>query len=177
MKTRYVRNVRFLIKGLLGYMAYVSVLPTWLSPLLNKIRGVHIENIFRTYIAPNVLIDSLYPELVTIEEEVYLTRGVKIISHFNPTRPIAKILGRETIQGRVRLKKGSFLGVNAIILPDVTIGECAVVAAGAVVTRDVPDYAVVAGNPAGIIGDIRKSNMSLFIPSSSNRGHSRSPAN
>ncbi len=53
--------------------------------------------------------------------------------------------------GKVRVKKNAWLGMNVTICPGVTIGEYAVVAAGAVVTKDVPDYAVVGGVPAKVI--------------------------
>lgn len=51
----------------------------------------------------------------------------------------------------VRIKKGAWIGARAIILPGVIIGENAVVGAGSIVTKDVPDNAVVVGNPAKII--------------------------
>ncbi|MCP9751942.1 acyltransferase [Ferruginibacter sp. HRS2-29] len=51
----------------------------------------------------------------------------------------------------VNIKSKAWIGFNCIILKGVTIGEGAVVAAGSVVTKDVPDYAVVAGNPATIV--------------------------
>lgn len=53
--------------------------------------------------------------------------------------------------GKVVIKKNAWIGMNATICPGVTIGEYAVVAAGAVVTKDVPDYAVVGGVPAKVI--------------------------
>lgn len=53
--------------------------------------------------------------------------------------------------GKVLIKKNAWLGMNVTICPGVTIGEYAVVAAGAVVTKDVPDYAVVGGVPAKVI--------------------------
>ena len=53
--------------------------------------------------------------------------------------------------GKVLIKKNAWLGMNVTISPGVTIGEYAVVAAGAVVTKDVPDYAVVGGVPAKVI--------------------------
>lgn len=53
--------------------------------------------------------------------------------------------------GKVTIKKNAWIGMNATICPGVTIGEYAVVAAGAVVTKDVPDYAVVGGVPAKVI--------------------------
>ena len=53
--------------------------------------------------------------------------------------------------GKVTVKKNAWIGMNVTICPGVTIGEYAVVAAGAVVTRDVPDYAVVGGVPARVI--------------------------
>ena len=53
----------------------------------------------------------------------------------------------------VVIKDHAWIGARAIILPGVTVGEGAVVAAGAVVTRSVPDYAVVGGVPAKVIGE------------------------
>ena len=53
--------------------------------------------------------------------------------------------------GRVLVKKNAWIGMNVTICPGVTIGAYAVVAAGAVVTKDVPDYAVVGGVPAKVI--------------------------
>lgn len=50
------------------------------------------------------------------------------------------------------LRQGCSIGVNATILPDLTIGAWSMVAAGAVVTRDVPDFALVLGSPARIAG-------------------------
>ena len=53
--------------------------------------------------------------------------------------------------GKVTIKKNAWLGIGVTVCPGVTIGKYAVVAAGAVVTKDVPDYAVVGGVPAKII--------------------------
>lgn len=155
MKIKYNKSLMFLIKGFLGYVAYLVIMPSWLSPLIHRIRGVKIHDLKKTYIAPNVLIDSLFPELLTIEEEVYITRGSKILTHFNPTDPQKIIIGKESIKKSVYIKKGAFIGVGAIVMPGVTIGECAVVGSGAVVTKDVSDFAIVGGNPARLIGDIR----------------------
>lgn len=155
MKSRYFRSFSFVCKGALGYLAYVSVWPVSLAPLLNKMRGVRIGRVSKVYIAPNVLIDTLYPERVTIEDDVYLTRGVKILAHFNPTIPMKELIGKDSIVKDTVIRRGAFVGVNAVINPGVTVGEMAVVAAGAVVVKDVPDYAIVGGNPAVVIGDIR----------------------
>ena len=54
----------------------------------------------------------------------------------------------------IRVKTGSWIGANAIILPGVSIGKNSVVAAGSVVTKSVADYKVVAGNPANVIKDL-----------------------
>lgn len=59
-----------------------------------------------------------------------------------------------TITRPVRVGKGAWIGARVIILKGVTIGECAVVGAGSVVTRDVPPHAVVAGNPARVVREL-----------------------
>ncbi|WP_291390297.1 site-2 protease family protein [Devosia sp.] len=61
------------------------------------------------------------------------------------------------------VRRGAALGSNSTIVCGVTIGENALVGAGAVVTKDVPDFAIVAGVPARVIGDVRGKS---FIPSS-----------
>lgn len=156
MRIKYNTNIGFIWKALLSNLAYICIYPAFLCPLLHKIRGVKIGSPFNLYISTNVHIDSLFPELVTVEDEVYITRGVKILSHYNPTPPQQEIIGKETIKGSVHIKRGAFIGVSSIILPNATIGECALIAAGSVVTKDIPDFAIAAGNPAIIIGDIRE---------------------
>lgn len=155
-RTNYAGSVSFLWKALLGYAAYYVFFPMWLPALLNKWRGVKIANVRKTYIAPNVLIDTIYPEAVTVEDEVYLTRGVKVIAHFNPTNPIVELTGIESQVRPVKIGYGTFVGVNAIILPGVELGRMCLVGAGAVVTKSAPDFSVLAGNPAIVIGDVRE---------------------
>ena len=54
--------------------------------------------------------------------------------------------------GTIKIKDGAWIGAGAIVLPGVTVGRKSIVGAGAVVTKDVPDYTIVAGNPAKMIG-------------------------
>jgi len=152
MKNKYFTNIGFLLKGVLGYISYVAIYPSFLAPLIHKIRGVNIVNVHNVYIAPNVVIDSIFPEKLTIEDNVYITRGVKILCHTNYTPPLQKLFKAENIVKPVLIKSGSFIGVNSIILPGITIGKCSIVAAGAVVTKNVPDYTIFGGNPAKKIG-------------------------
>lgn len=98
-------------------------------------------------------------EGVIIEDEVFIGHGVMFI---NDTYPRAAnedgSLQTESdwkvIETRIRRKAS--IGSNATILAGVTIGEQALVGAGAVVTKDVPDHAIVTGVPARVTGDVRK---------------------
>ena len=84
---------------------------------------------------------------IEFEDGVSLAPGVRIatINHdFNERHT-------KYTYGKVTIKKNAWLGIGVTVCPGVTIGKYAVVAAGAVVTKDVPDYAVVGGVPAKII--------------------------
>jgi acetyltransferase-like isoleucine patch superfamily enzyme len=152
----YFTNLSFLKKGLLGYLAYVSIAPPWLSAWLHKKRGVRINDHKTVYIAPSVVIDSSFPEHVSIGDHVYITRGAMVLSHTSFTPPTQKIVGCEFTIGDVIIEEGAYIGVKAVVLPSVRIGRCAVIGAGAVVTNDVPPYSIVGGVPARIIGDVRE---------------------
>ena len=83
-------------------------------------------------------------QFTLIEDDVFLAPGVMIA---NDRHPIC----RECLKGPT-IKRGARIGINATLLPEVVIGEGALVAAGAVVTRDVPPGTVVVGNPARVVG-------------------------
>lgn len=92
---------------------------------------------------------------VIIEDEVFIGHGVMFTDDRNPysTTEAGTIQGAsDWIAEPPLVKSGASIGSNATILPGVTIGTGALVGAGAVVTRDVPDGAVVVGNPARIHG-------------------------
>jgi acetyltransferase-like isoleucine patch superfamily enzyme/dTDP-4-dehydrorhamnose 3,5-epimerase-like enzyme len=84
---------------------------------------------------------------VTLEDDVFVGPNATFT---NDRRPRSRQHPERF--ARTRVKQGASIGANATVLPGITIGEHAMVGAGAVVTRDVPDYATVVGNPATIIG-------------------------
>lgn len=86
------------------------------------------------------------PEYTVIEDDAWLGPSVVVT---NAKYPLSKDV-KETLAGPV-IRKGAKIGANATILPGVVIGVNSLVGAGSVVTRDVPDNAVVAGNPAKLI--------------------------
>lgn len=85
---------------------------------------------------------------ITIEDDVMIGPRVNITSEDHPT-DVAK---RKTlVPGAVLIKKNAWIGAGATILPGVTVGENAVVAAGAVVRHDIPPNTVVGGIPAKLL--------------------------
>jgi UDP-2-acetamido-3-amino-2,3-dideoxy-glucuronate N-acetyltransferase len=98
-------------------------------------------------------------EGVTIEDEVFIGHGVMFTNDLYPSAVNTDgRLQTETDWNVVetRVKRRAAIGSNVTIMAGVTIGEHSLVGAGAVVTRDVPDYAVVVGVPARVIGDVRE---------------------
>jgi acetyltransferase-like isoleucine patch superfamily enzyme len=136
--------------------------------LLSKITGFEIDattTVFppfqinygkNTRIGKNVFInfDCVFLDLggITIEDGVMLAPKVSLLSEGHPNA----VDDRQTLTtGSIHIKRNAWIGANATILQGVTVGENAVVAAGAVVTKDVPANTVVGGIPAKIIKTIQ----------------------
>lgn len=81
---------------------------------------------------------------VTVEDDVFLGPSCVLTNVSNPRSQI----NRHSLYEKTLIKRGATIGANATIVCGVTIGRYAFVGAGSVVTKDVPDYALVVGNPA-----------------------------
>ena len=98
---------------------------------------------------------SFICEGVTIEDEVFIGHGVIFINDRYPRATAKGQLQTEADWNlrTTRVKRGASIGSGALIMCDLTIGENALIAAGAVVTHDVPDHSIVVGVPARMMRD------------------------
>lgn len=161
-----LRETSFSTKELLVRMNNSSS-PEEIRNLLGQITGAIIDQtttVFtplyinygkNTTIGKNVFInfDCTFLDLggIIIEDSVLIAPKVSLLSEGHPVSPDQR---HSLVPGHIHIKKNAWIGANATILPGVTIGENAIVAAGAVVSQDVPDNTVVGGIPAKIIKSI-----------------------
>lgn len=137
MTDEYQEILKELFGDNLGEGSYVN------APVL----GVCLD---RIKIGKNVVINSNMLAMarggITIEDDVQIAANVQLLTNNHdpyerrilPCRPIL-------------IKKGAWIGAGATILPGICVGANAIVGAASVVTKDVPDYAVVVGNPARVV--------------------------
>jgi len=160
-----LREEAFAVKVLLNQMNNSSN-PEEITDFLSRILGKKIQDvavftpIYINYgknisIGKNVFInfDCTFLALggITIEDDVLIGPKVNLITENHPLNPKDR---KGLICKSILIKNNAWIGANATILPGVTIGENAVVAAGAVVSKDVPDNSIVGGIPAKFIKTI-----------------------
>lgn len=111
----------------------------WIKITSLRLKGVDISYDAKLSLKSNI--DFTNPKGIHIDDGSYVAFGATILSH-----DFCRAVHLDTYIG-----KNCFIGANAMVLPGVRIGDGAVVAAGAVVTKDVPGATIVAGNPAAVI--------------------------
>lgn len=161
-----MREASFFTKKLLVQMNNASN-PDEIRKLLSQITGSEIDEsvaVFtplyinygkHTKIGKNVFINfnCTFLDLggITIEDGVLIAPNVNLLSEGHPIDPKSR---HALVPKAIHIKKNAWIGAGATILHGVTIGENSVVAAGSVVSKDVPDNVVVGGTPAKIIKKI-----------------------
>jgi len=147
LKFKVVR--RRLITQILQDLAFICPWP--FRPSLHRARGVEIGK--DVYIGSLVVLDDAYPEYIKIGDRAQLSAGVKILAHDSSFRNVFE-RNLPTYIGPVIIKRNVYVGSGALILPGVTIGENAIIGAGAVVASDIPPRSVVVGVPAKVVDTI-----------------------
>lgn len=141
--------------------------PTEIRNFLGQITGAKIDDTVAVFtplyinygknikIGKNVFInfDCIFLDLggITIDDGVLLAPRVSLLSEGHPISPSER---HSLIPKPIHIKKNAWIGANASILQGVTIGENSVVAAGSVVSSDVPDNVIVGGIPAKVLKKI-----------------------
>ena len=132
---------RTILKDLFGEIGEDSYVSTPISSIACA-PEIHIGN--RVYINGGCLFMARGG--ITIEDDVQIAANVQLISNNHDPYERQILLCKPVL-----IRQGAWIGAGASILPGVCVGKYAIVGAGSVVTKDVPDYAVVVGNPASVV--------------------------
>jgi acetyltransferase-like isoleucine patch superfamily enzyme len=127
----------------------VRVAPVGIRNVLHRWRGVRMGR--DCFIDPNAILETAYPENITLGDDVRVTAGAIVMTHIKAPHLLRDRGYVPVVLRPVVLSSHCFIGVNAVVMPGVTVGEGAVVTSGSVVLADVPPFTVVSGNPARIV--------------------------
>ena len=121
---------------------------------LHRLRGAKIGK--GCFIDPTAIIETAYAENISIGVDVRIAAKAVIMTHIKPPHYHVENRISPIVSKPVVIEDYAFIGIGAIIMPNVTIGKSSIVSSGSVVLSDVPEYSMVAGNPATVIRKLNK---------------------
>lgn len=131
----------------LGHLARLA--PRGVDLLVHRWRGVKIGR--GCFVDPSATLETAYPENITLGDDVRVAAGAIIMTHIKGPHYLRQIGVVPSVNAPVVVEDHAFIGVNAVIMPGVTVGKASVVVSGAVVLSNVPPYTIVSGNPAKVV--------------------------
>lgn len=153
---QFLKNIyHALLLNMMNWVILEPINPRMLRPVLLRLMGAKVGK--GVFIGDHVKVDLNHADQIELEDHVHIASGTRLLCHqrdlsnYYVGDDYAK-LGYKL--GKIHMKKGSLVGMESMIMPGVTIGEGALVGAGSLVTKDVPDWTIATGRPAKVVKSI-----------------------
>lgn len=152
----FFRNMyHALLLSMMNWVIFEPINPRLLRPFLLRRLGCKVGH--GVFIGDHVSIDENHADYIILEDHVHIAGGTRLLCH---QRDLSNYyIGGDYAKlgyklGIIHMKKGSLIGMESFVMPGVTIGEGAIVGAGSLVTKDIPDWTIATGRPAKVIKQI-----------------------
>ncbi len=122
-----------------------NYMPPKLNSFFFKLSGVTF-NFSRVWIGNRCYFDTMFPENITIKDNVCISFGVTIVCHFDPSESI-KNHPIKKYKKKVVIEEGVFIGPNSTIMPGVTLKKNSFIMAGSIVSKSTRESSIISGNP------------------------------
>lgn len=155
---KFFGNIRLkFLEGMLDWSILEPIEPRLLRPFILRRMGCKVGK--GCFIGDYVRVDTSHTDMITIEDSVSIASGSRLLCHQRDFTNYC--VGDDYMKlgytvKPIHLKKGCLIGMESFVMPGVTVGEGAVVGAGSLVSKDVPDWCVAVGRPAKVVKEIPK---------------------
>lgn len=145
----------FLLKYCMNLAILSPLNPRKIRPWVLRKVGCHVGK--DVFIGSQVYIDAGHADLIYIDDHAHVTARTVLLCHKRELKGYC--VGDDYAKlpykvGKIHLKKGCSTGTDTLIMPNVTIGEGAIIGAGSLVTKDIPDWTIAIGRPAKVVKQI-----------------------
>lgn len=144
-----------LLNNMMDWVIFDPIAPRMLRPWLLRRMGANVGK--GVFIGDHCHFDQNHANLITIEDHAHIASGTRLLCHqrdlsnYRIGDDYAKLGYR---LAPIHMKRGSLVGMESFVMPGVTIGEGAIVGAGSLVSKSVPNWTIAVGRPAKVVKQI-----------------------
>ena len=144
-----------LLQSMMDWVIFTPIAPRMLRPWLLRRMGATVGK--GVFIGDHCKFDLNHADLITLDDHAHVASGTRLLCHqrnlsnYCVGDDYAKLGYRIA---PIHMKKGSLVGMESFVMPGTTIGEGAIVGAGSLVSKDIPDWTIAVGRPAKVVKQI-----------------------
>lgn len=144
-----------LLLSMMDWVIFDPIAPRMLRPWLLRRLGCKVGK--GVFVGDHVKVDQNHADLITLDDYSHVASGTRLLCHQRDLSHYCVGDNYANLGYRlapIHMKRGSLVGMESFVMPGVTIGEGAIVGAGSLVSKSVPDWTVAAGRPAKVVRQI-----------------------
>lgn len=155
IKKFFANPYHALLLSMMNWVIFEPIAPRMFRPFLLRRMGCKVGK--DVFIGDHVIVDLSHADLITLDDHAHIASGTRLLCH---QRDLSNYyIGDDYAKlgyrlAPIHMKKGSLVGMESFVMPGVTIGEGAIVGAGSLVSKSIPDWTVAVGRPAKVVRQI-----------------------